>query len=84
LGLAETPSAIVPLIIGGESEAMEISAKLLDAGFLVPAIRYPTVAKGSARLRVAISAKHSPENIQKLAAALAEISPASAPRLRSR
>ena len=84
LGLAETPSAIVPVIIGGESEAMEISAKLLDAGFLVPAIRYPTVAKGSARLRVAISAKHSPENIQKLAAALAEISPASAPRPRSR
>lgn len=84
LGLAETPSAIVPVIIGGESEAMEISAKLLDAGFLVPAIRYPTVAKGSARLRIAVSAKHSPENIQKLAAALAEISPASAPRPRSR
>jgi len=84
LGLAETPSAIVPVIIGGESEAMEISSKLLDAGFLVPAIRYPTVAKGSARLRVAISAKHSPDNIQKLAAALAEISPASAPRPRSR
>jgi len=84
LGLAETPSAIVPVIIGGESEAMEISAKLLDAGFLVPAIRYPTVAKGSARLRIAVSAKHSPDNIQKLAAALAEISPTSAPRLRSR
>ena len=84
LGLAETPSAIVPLIIGGESEAMEVSAKLLDAGFLVPAIRYPTVAKGSARLRVAISAKHSPENIRNLAAAFAEISPASAPRPRSR
>lgn len=84
LGLAETPSAIVPWIIGGESEAMQISAKLLDEGLLVPAIRYPTVAKGSARLRIAISAKHSAENIQKLSAALAEISPASSPRPRIR
>jgi glycine C-acetyltransferase/8-amino-7-oxononanoate synthase len=80
LGLEETPSAIIPLIIGGESEAMQVSAELLEAGFLVPAIRYPTVGKGSARLRVALSAKHELEDIQKLASALARLNPASAPR----
>ena len=84
LGLEEASSAIIPWIIGGESEAMDVSAKLLDAGFLVPAIRYPTVAKGSARLRVALTAKHSPENIQTLAAELAKISPTDTPRLQTR
>jgi 7-keto-8-aminopelargonate synthetase-like enzyme len=84
LGLEEASSAIIPWIIGGESEAMDVSAQLLDAGLLVPAIRYPTVAKGSARLRVALTAKHSPENIQTLAAELAKISPADTPRLQTR
>ncbi len=83
LGLAEMPSAIVPLIIGEESDAMQVSAKLLDSGFLVPAIRYPTVSKGSARLRVAVSAKHSSESIKKLAAALAGLIPVCAPQPRS-
>lgn len=84
LGLAESPSAIVPLIIGGEAGAVEVSAQLLEAGFLVPAIRYPTVARGLARLRLAVSAKHSLENIQNLAAALAGINSTSAPRPHSR
>ena len=84
LGLGETSSAIIPWIIGGESEAMEVSAELLDLGFLVPAIRYPTVAKGSARLRLALTAKHSQDNIQKLAAALATIRPTDAPRPQTR
>jgi 7-keto-8-aminopelargonate synthetase-like enzyme len=84
LGLGEASSAIIPWIIGGESEAMEISAELLDLGFLVPAIRYPTVAKGSARLRLALTAKHSLDNIQNLAAALATVRPTDAPRLQSR
>jgi 7-keto-8-aminopelargonate synthetase-like enzyme len=84
LGLEEASSAIIPWIIGGESEAMEISAELLDLGFLVPAIRYPTVAKGSARLRLALTAKHSLDNIQNLAAALATVRPTDAPRLQSR
>ena len=45
---------------------MEASRRLLDAGFLVPAIRYPTVAKGSARLRFTVSANHSREEIEAL------------------
>jgi glycine C-acetyltransferase/8-amino-7-oxononanoate synthase len=80
LGLGEASSAIIPWIIGGESEAMKVSAELLDLGFLVPAIRYPTVAKGSARLRLALTAKHSLDNIQKLAAVLATIRPTDALR----
>ena len=61
-----TESAILPIIIGAESQAMTASRRLLDAGFLVPAIRYPTVAKGSARLRFTVSANHAREEIEAL------------------
>jgi glycine C-acetyltransferase/8-amino-7-oxononanoate synthase len=66
-------SAIVPVIIGGESEAMAASEGLKGQGLLVPAIRYPTVAKGQARLRVTLSAAHSPDQISRLAGALTEL-----------
>lgn len=66
-------SAILPLKIGGEAEAMAISGALRDAGWFVPAIRYPTVGKGSARLRVTLSANHTPEDIRGFASALATI-----------
>ena len=52
----QTQSAIVPIIVGDEWRAIECSAALERTGFLVPAIRYPTVAKGTARLRVSLSA----------------------------
>lgn len=64
------PSAIYPVIIGDESRAMELSRRLLDEGFLVPAIRYPTVARGSARLRVTLSAAHEGVQIEALAVSL--------------
>lgn len=64
---AESPSAIFPVIVGDESRAMELSRRLLDAGFLVPAIRFPTVARGRARLRVTLSAAHEPVQIEALA-----------------
>lgn len=68
----ETPgSAIVPVVIGGEEAAVEVSRRLEEEGFLVPAIRYPTVAKGSARLRVTFSADHTREDAGGLAAAMA-------------
>ena len=60
-------SAIVPIIIGDEGEALRISSKLFDEGIYISAIRYPTVAKGQARLRVAIMATHTEEDL-KLAA----------------
>ena len=63
-------SAIVPVIIGDEAEAMQCSARLLENGFLIPAIRYPTVARGSARLRVTLTAGHSASDVDALAGAL--------------
>lgn len=63
-------SAIVPIVIGDEGEALGASKLLYDQGFFVPAIRYPTVAKGAARLRVTVSALHTPEEIRTFTAAL--------------
>jgi len=70
LGMPESPSAIVPIIVGAESAAMEAGENLIGSGFLVPAIRYPTVAKGSARLRVTLSAAHTAQDIASLAKVL--------------
>ena len=65
-------SAILPVLIGNESAAVETSARLLEKGFLVPAIRFPTVAKSSARLRVTLTAAHTASGIDSLAEALQE------------
>jgi 7-keto-8-aminopelargonate synthetase-like enzyme len=64
-------SPILPLVVGGEARAVEIADMLRERGIFVPAIRYPTVARGAARLRLTVSAAHTPENIQALQAALA-------------
>lgn len=63
-------SAIMPLVLGDEARAMECSRQLCDRGFFVPAIRYPTVPRGAARLRLTVTASHTAEQIQKLIAAL--------------
>ena len=57
-------SPIHPVIVGDERAAMELSGKLFDAGIFVPAIRYPTVPKGKARLRVTVSAAHTVADVQ--------------------
>lgn len=64
------PAAIHPVIVGDESRAMELSARLLEAGFLAPAIRFPTVARGGARLRITFSAAHEGSQIEALAVSL--------------
>jgi len=66
LGLEEAASAIVPLVIGEESSALAASDILREAGFLVGAIRPPTVPKGTARLRFTFSALHKKEDIDAL------------------
>lgn len=66
LGLPAASSAILPVILGEESAALSASARLLERGFLVPAIRYPTVARGAARLRITVTARHEPSAIQAL------------------
>lgn len=73
MGLPEAQSAIVPLILGSAEAAVAASARLEDAGFLAVAIRPPTVAPGSARLRFAFCAGHADDDIARLAAALREI-----------
>jgi 8-amino-7-oxononanoate synthase len=72
LGLAVMPanSAIQPILIGGSQKAVEISQALLNQGFLVSAIRPPTVPKGEARLRVTFSANHQEQQIDQLLDAL--------------
>lgn len=66
-------SAIIPIILGESERALEVSSQLKERGFLVPAIRYPTVAKDAARLRVTLSARHTTEQIRALCAALREV-----------
>lgn len=70
LGLPEAQSPIVPLIVGAPEAALDASAKLADEGFLVAAIRPPTVPAGTARLRFAFTAAHPDEEIARLADAV--------------
>ncbi|MGB1790450.1 MAG: aminotransferase class I/II-fold pyridoxal phosphate-dependent enzyme, partial [Limisphaerales bacterium] len=65
------PSAILPLIVGGEAKALAMMVQLREAGLFIPAIRYPTVARNEARLRVTVSASHSSDDLQALLEALA-------------
>ncbi|MGB7496049.1 MAG: glycine C-acetyltransferase [Candidatus Acidiferrum sp.] len=68
---SETP--IVPIHVGDAAKAFEFSRKLFDAGVFAPAVGYPTVAEGKARLRAIVSAAHKREHLLKAADTLAEI-----------
>jgi 8-amino-7-oxononanoate synthase len=70
------PSPILPYVCGSEHHAIEVAAALLDDGLLVTAIRPPTVPPGTSRLRVTLSAAHTPEQVDRLADALASHFPA--------
>jgi len=63
-------SAIIPIMIGDETNAVEIAKALLNQNIFVPAIRYPTVARGEARLRVTVTASHKPGALKQLSGAL--------------
>ncbi|MCJ2013848.1 aminotransferase class I/II-fold pyridoxal phosphate-dependent enzyme [Methylobacterium sp. J-076] len=73
LGLAEAESAVVPVLVGDAQKALDLSARLEAEGFLVVAIRPPTVPAGTARLRVAFSAAHSESQVDALAEAVARL-----------
>jgi 8-amino-7-oxononanoate synthase len=62
--------AIIPWIVDAEQRALDLARALQQEGFLVPAIRYPTVAKGAARLRITVSSSHSEAQIAKLGDAI--------------
>jgi 8-amino-7-oxononanoate synthase len=69
----KSQSTILPLIIGDESKAMNIATALRERGIYVPAIRYPTVGRGKARLRITLTASHSSTDVTTLLRTLDEI-----------
>lgn len=64
------PSPVVPRILGESAAALAAAERLDRLGFLVPAIRYPTVPRGTARLRISLSAAHPAAAVDELRAAL--------------
>ena len=67
------PTPIVPVVLGSEERALAASASLLEQGLFVPAIRPPTVAPGTSRLRVTLSAAHTDVQVDALVTALAAL-----------
>lgn len=68
--LLQSETAIQPLMIGGNLEALAVSEYLQTQGILVPAIRPPTVPAGTARLRISLSATHKLDDVKKLITAI--------------
>ncbi len=71
--LLASNTAIQPLVIGSNADALRVAAALHEQGLWVPAIRPPTVAAGTARLRITLSAAHTHEEVAQLARALNEL-----------
>jgi 8-amino-7-oxononanoate synthase len=71
--LAASGTAIQPVIIGDNDAALRAGAGLYGRGLWVPAIRPPTVAAGTARLRVTLSAAHTIEDVAQLTSALNQL-----------
>ncbi|HLH88564.1 MAG TPA: aminotransferase class I/II-fold pyridoxal phosphate-dependent enzyme [Xanthobacteraceae bacterium] len=74
-GLPQAQSSIVPIVIGKAADALAASRRLEQAGFLAVAIRPPTVPEGTARLRLAFTAGHPDEEIERLADLVREWAP---------
>jgi 8-amino-7-oxononanoate synthase len=73
------PAAIHPLVLGEEQTTLAASEQLARLGFHVPAIRPPTVPKGTSRLRISLSAEHDAATVRTLAAALLAVAAPPAP-----
>jgi glycine C-acetyltransferase len=71
IGASETP--IVPIHVGEAAKAFEFSKKLFDAGLYAPAVGYPTVAEGKARLRAIVTATHKRADLERACEILAEV-----------
>ncbi len=69
----DSPTGIIPIMIGDTAEAIRMSDRLLALGVFVIGFGYPVVAEGAARLRVQMSAAHSPEQIARALAAFDEV-----------
>jgi 8-amino-7-oxononanoate synthase len=71
--MSSSMTPIQPLVLGSNAAALSASKQLDDAGYWIPAIRPPTVAEGSARLRITFSANHSTQAVRELIAELQKI-----------
>ena len=71
--LLPSRTGIQALVVGDNAQTLDIAAGLMDQGYWVPAIRPPTVAAGTARLRISLSAAHSAAHIDGLLGALAQV-----------
>lgn len=69
---AHSDTAIIPVIIGDEADALSCQERLMSKGYYISAIRYPTVARNTARLRIALMASHTEDELAAAAAAIAE------------
>jgi 8-amino-7-oxononanoate synthase len=67
------PSAIIPIMIGAENKALKIADQLLQRGIFIPAVRYPSVSRGQARLRLTVSASHTEAQIAQVLEAFKEV-----------
>ncbi len=68
-----SPTAIQPLVVGANADALRLSERLWQRGLWVPAIRPPTVPQGTARLRITLSAAHADADLSRLLSVLAEV-----------
>ncbi|RRJ83166.1 8-amino-7-oxononanoate synthase [Aestuariirhabdus litorea] len=73
LRLMDSTTPIQPILVGDAGQALALSQRLETAGVLVSAIRPPTVPRGTARLRVTLSASHSEQDVDRLLEALAKV-----------
>jgi 7-keto-8-aminopelargonate synthetase-like enzyme len=71
-GDCPTSSTIIPIMLGDESTAVAAANALREQNIFVPAIRYPTVARGAARLRITLTSAHSSEQVGALTTALSQ------------
>lgn len=79
--LLNSQTAIQPVLVGEAEKALALSDYLQQQGFLVSAIRPPTVPKGTARLRITLTAAHSQQQVSQLVAALLRLLPELLPEL---
>lgn len=72
-GVSSSPSAIIPIHVGEETKAVELATALRLRGIFIPAIRYPAVARGQARLRLTLTAAHTNAEVEELLTSLADL-----------
>jgi 7-keto-8-aminopelargonate synthetase-like enzyme len=74
INTGRSTSHIIPVIIGGKKETLTVSQRLYEMGFFVPAIRPPTVAAGTARLRLSVQSEHTAKQMDSLCQAFEKLS----------